>query len=383
MGKNKKNITDISSFSDINQTLKLEQEIVQMSDLSEKAKALLELGLAEAFRKNYEKAIKNLEDAQKLFLQVKNLPQIAICLAELALIHYQKCNDRLIRSLTLLNDAKYLIENHESKAEPEAKILHYYGLIYYFEKRFSEALKYYKNAQKLINQDSLEYAKILDSLSIFYLRVNNNQIAIKCLKDSLKIKRALNNKRELAITGLLLGRYLSSIENYEEAIGYLLEALDITEFCGDYLSTARIQDELAKIYIAQEKYDLAFEYCNKSMTLAKKIDAPLVYAFSSCTLANIKIYTNEPLEAIDFLKNQSEVIFTEYSSIWGYAIVKRIKSSAYQKMGKTKDAIESLHESAQLFREAGINAEVARSYYELSIIYRDSRDIPMALFKRT
>ena len=155
---------------DKDQTLYLEQEIALSNDIDHKAHAMLELGLIEASRKNYEKSVKLLEEAQKYFLEVKNVTKIAVCLGELALIHYQKSSNRLIRSLTLLNDAKYLLESQKSKADFEAlaKIYHYYGIINYSEKHYSEALKYYKNAQELINEDFIEYAKILDSLGIFY-----------------------------------------------------------------------------------------------------------------------------------------------------------------------------------------------------------------------
>ena len=70
--------------------------------------------------------------------------------------HYKNSNDRLIRSLTLLNDAKYLLENSEieNRQEIEALILHYYGIIYYFEKRYSDALKYFKHAQDILDKNS-------------------------------------------------------------------------------------------------------------------------------------------------------------------------------------------------------------------------------------
>ncbi len=378
MDKSNNNLkTDIENSSA--KTLKIEQLIAEEKDICLKATALKELGLIEAFRKNFDKAIIRLEEAQKLFLQEKDYNQIASCLAELAIIYYQNCNDRLIRSLTLLNDAKYLVKNQNLDSEIEAKVLHYYGIIYYFEKRYSEALRNYKNAQKLIDTNCLEYAKILDSLSIFYLRINNNQIALKNLNKSLKIKQNIGNERELAITELLIGRYLSSIENYDTAFIHLTRAHDITFNYGDYLSAARILDELAKIYLAQDKYKDANEYCLQSIDLAEQVNAELVYAFSNCTLALIKINTGNPEEAVEFLNNKIQKLFLKYNSSCGQGHIKRINALAYHKMQKNKVAIENLHIAAQLFKEASSHSEMARTYYELSIIYKESRDIPMAL----
>ena len=108
----------------------------KLENIEDKAQQLLEAGHIEAFRKDYDKAITFIEEAQRIYNERKNIKKIAVCLAELAIIHYKNCNDRLIRSLTLLNDAKYLLENLDQgdKNEIEAKILHHYGIIYYLEK---------------------------------------------------------------------------------------------------------------------------------------------------------------------------------------------------------------------------------------------------------
>ena len=100
-----------------------------------RADAFLELGLIMFFRKEHNRAIKLIENAQKHFSVSKNIPQVASCLAELAWIYYNKRSDNLIRSLTLLNDARYLLEHNEN-TEVRAKILHFYGLISYRENKY-------------------------------------------------------------------------------------------------------------------------------------------------------------------------------------------------------------------------------------------------------
>ena len=82
----------------------------KLENIEDKAQVLFEKGLVEAFRKEYEKAIFCIEEAQKIYNETKDIKKIAVCLSELAIMHYKNCNDRLIRSLTLLNDAKYLLE---------------------------------------------------------------------------------------------------------------------------------------------------------------------------------------------------------------------------------------------------------------------------------
>ena len=361
------------------QILKLEQDVNNIKNDEDRARVLLELGLIEAFRKNYNKAIKYIEEAQKLYLEVKNVIKISICLAELAIIHYKNCNDRLIRALTLLNDAKYLIEKLESeeKDQVEAQIFHYYGIIYFFEKRYSDALKYFQTAKKTLYPDSLEYAKIMDSLAIFYLRADNHQIATKYIKESLVIKAKIGNIRELSITELLYGRYLSNVENYEEAKIHLLNGLKIVESLNDFYTAARIQSELGKIYFELGEYENAEKYCLKSVETAENLKLDIIFAFSSCIYANIQIQRMKPEKALALLE-KVEPIFDEFSSPRGYGFAKQVRSRVYMFMNQTKGALECLHEAVELFKEAEINSEVASCYYELGKIYKQCLDFPMA-----
>lgn len=370
---------DIINTTSAEQILKLEQDVNNIKNDEDRARVLLELGLIEAFRKNYSKAIKHIEDAQKVYLSLKNIVKISTCLAELAIIHYKNCNDRLIRALTLLNDAKYLIENLESddKKQVEATILHYYGIIYFFEKRYSDSLKYFHSAQKVLNPESLEYAKIMDSLSIFYLRADNHQIAIDYIKESLAIKIKIGNIRELSITELLFGRYLSSIENYQEAKIHLTNGLKTVENLNDFYTAARIQSELGKIHFELGEYEISEKYALKSVETAEDLGLDIISAFSSCVLANIRLKKSKPEKALVLL-DKVEPIFNSISSPRGYGFAKQIRAQAYCLLDQTKLALESLHEAVELFKEAENNSEVARSYFELGKIYKQCLDYPMA-----
>lgn len=379
MNNNEKNNTDKNLILNIGEFFELEDKIASCTDNHEKAKLLLKLGLLEAFKRGYDKAIRYIEEAQQHFLEYKDTNGIATCLAEMALIHYQKCNDRLIRSLTLLNDAKCLLENTSDKFEIEAKITHYYGIIYFYENRYSEALKYYKNALKLVNNNCLEYARIQDSLAIFYLRINNYHVAVSYLRSSLDIKKALNNNFELSITEILIGRYLSSIQNFDEASMHFENALNIVKNLGDSTIVSRILDEIAKINLALGNYDLADQNCISSIEYAERINSSFAKAFSQCTLANLYICINKPDDALKMLNNEISPVFSDLGSTRGSAIKKRIEALAYFKKGEFTEAIENMHEAIALFETLKIYPELAKCYHELAIIYQNQADNSMAV----
>ncbi|MCK7521182.1 MAG: tetratricopeptide repeat protein [Ignavibacteriales bacterium] len=350
-----------------------------MNDIWEKAESLLELGKEESFKKNYIGAIKHFEEAQKQFLQCKDSLKIASCLAELALAHYNNNKDRLIRCLTLLNDARSLIDGLENKNYTEANILRYYGIIYYSERRYSESIRYYRNAQRLVEKNSLEYARTLDCLAVFYLRNNDYQVSNKYLKESLKLKIESQNKREILITKLLYGRFLASAENYDEAQSYFKDVLDELSRYGENATTARVQDELAKIYLALQNYEEAENLCVKSIELAQKLDKSLLKAFSYCTLAHLRIIKGNANEALEILKLEVKPIFAKETSVRGFGLLKRLQSLAYYALGDMKQAIEKSHEAIELFKEAGVSIDIVKSYFELSKIYKKADDVSMSM----
>ena len=362
------------------QLIKLEANLDKTKSMDEKAEMLLEFGLIESFRKNYNKSIKYIEEAQKIYNEIKDINKIITCLAELAIVHYKNCNDRLIRSLTLLNDAKYLLENSElkNKQEVEAQVLHYYGIIYYFEKRYSDALKYFKLAQNLLDKNSLEYAKTLDSLAIFYLRTNSYYTAVERMKQSLKIKKNIGNNREISLTELLLGRYLSNIENNEEAKTHLFNGLETVEALGDFHTGARIWGELAKVHFELDDFTNAEKYALKSINLAQKFELKMVSAFSYCILANISIKNNNYENAVKLLETEVEPIFNNFLAPRGQGLAKQIRALIYEKNDQVKQSIECLHEAIELFSDAGSSSEAAKSYYKLGLIYKNASDFPKA-----
>ncbi len=357
----------------------IEQKLMTLQSVEEKAIYMFRLGVIESLKKNYDKAIKVLESAQKLFSEFHDFAMIANCLAELALTHYRKSSSRLIRSHTLLNDAKYLVESQKTpeNIEIEGKILHYYGIISYNERHFPEALKYYKNARSLLNEDSIEYAKITDNLGLFYLRSSNYSIAIRYLNEALEVKKKIDNKYELSNTYLLLGRYHASVENYEKALKHLKKAAEITFKFKDFMTSARAYDELAKVYFILEDYQKALIYCEKSIKLAAQSESKDICAFSFCTKANILVKMDQPSEALNIIQKESEPVFQENHSKRGNALLKQVKARIFNAMGKNEIAIENLHEAIELYQEIELQLEVAKCYYELSLVYKDTQNSAM------
>jgi putative nucleotidyltransferase with HDIG domain len=364
---------------------KSEQEfldkIAAVDDLQQKANLLYEIALVESFKKNYNVALKYLELSQKYYSEIHDIPKVAFCLAEQALIHYYQNRSRVIRAHTLLNDANYLVINLklEKSFEIKAKILHYYGIISYHERNFAEALDYYKKAVRLINTESLIYAEILDSMGLFYLRSSNYHVANKYLQESIKIKSAKDNHLATASTRILIGRFYFNTETYDKAITELETALAITESYFDILTSLRIYDEIIKTYLMIDDLQNAEKTLQKAFAIADEYDETGVYAFLCCTYANLLLNKKDVEKAKNVLNSKVKNIFDKLNSYRGLALVKQIEAQIYNHNNNGQSAVDALHEAIEHYRTIKLHHEEAKCYFELAKTYQNLNDTNMTV----
>lgn len=361
------------------------QNLVNKSESSDdncpieiRADAYFELGLILFYQKDQTKAINFIENAQKYYSKLKNTIKVASCMTELSWMYYCKHPENLIRSLNLLNDAKYLLEVDENY-DIKTKIYHYYGLISYREKKYAEALNYFKKAQNLPLKDPVQLAKVEDSLGVHYSRIGDFQVAINYFKSSLKKKYDLKNWREIAITQQLLGRLYLRLDDLENSKYHLNTALEISKSLGGSKKLCRLYCDLAKIFYIIGEYDKSEEYCISSIKLAKENSDSFAYAFAYLEYSNLLIMKGQPKEVLDTINSEINPIFNKNNSIRGLAYTKRQEAKCLYACKSYAKALERFHESLEMFKDTGYTIEIAKSHLELSNLYKLLNEDKLAL----
>jgi len=348
------------------------------NDKHSQATDLLNTGISELFKKNYDNSIEFIEKASELFSEINDLSNVALCNAELAIAYYKKSSKNLSKSYLLLYKANDICKNIPQYKNVGAKVTHCFGKLYFYEKQFTEALVYYTKALKQAEDNSLELANIYESIAIFYLRFNNYQISHIYTQKALNIKTEIGNKTELAFTELLYGRSLLNIEDYDNASIHLNNALTLSEeFKSDFFR-ARILEELAKINIYTENYDDAENYCKEAITVSQCTDSKLLIAFSLSTLAYIKALKWQNDKALEII-SQVTPIFKESNLIRGEAYLYQSKGIVCLNMGHPDKAIEHFDNCRKIYEKLAITKELARSHFYLAKAYKQKRDIQSSL----
>lgn len=355
--------------------------IPKNTEYDDNASNFLYSAMVECFKKDFDNAINFLEEAEKLFLESDDTLNIALCNAELAIVQYEKLNSNLKNSYLLLSKATEILEKVPVKSsitEAEARITHYYGKLKYYEKQFTDSLIFYIKALKQADNNGLEYAKILDSLAIFYFRLNYQQFSLRYLYESLAIKRKLNNKTELAYTEFVLGRYLLSIENYESASIHLNTALVLSEEVGLSCFNSRIFEELSKIHIYIEDLHTAEKFCEKAIqaAISNKNDTEL--AFCQTTYAYILALKKSNDKAKETIIKARKLFYT-LNLHRGNAFLDQINGIISLNTGNTDEAVDKFNSSIEKFKNLGINKEIAKNYLYLATAHKQVNNIQSSL----
>jgi len=126
-------------------------------------KNLVKRAIYNFLNKSYNECITLILEAQELFIQQKSSENISVCLSIIGLVDYLQNKTRYVKSLTYLNDAKYLANCTNNLT---ANLINEFALgdIDFSEKDSCMAIIHYKNAKKFAQKfDEYELIKPLEA----------------------------------------------------------------------------------------------------------------------------------------------------------------------------------------------------------------------------
>lgn len=165
------------------------------------------------------------------------------------------------------------------------------GLCYFELNDHEKALEFYQQAleinERLDNKTSL--AVIYNNLGLLQGDEGNFDLALEYHNKALKLRRELDYKIEIANSLNNIGRLHMQQGNNEIAIDYLNRALNVNNNEDRDLSSI-IQENLTKLYIADEQYDQALVHAKETLALSEEYGTKLGEKIAYELLA--KIYEN-------------------------------------------------------------------------------------------
>lgn len=343
-----------------------------------------EKGLVFKYRKEYLKSIEELEVAYRLFGEIKQYYYAIKSLTELAWLKY--CHDRpdgVAKSARIFKEAKKSIEQlsaHPKYGELKAHYLHYQGLVKYRETNVADAMKDFMQAKSLCHRNDLEKARVLDSLAIHYENIHDYQRAIHALEEALHIKKVNDALYEESISSEILGRIYNLKEDYLKAEECLMKASNLSQQTNDMPRFYRLQADLVKVFIHQNKTDKALSLCENILKYfhnENKVKSPLLLALYY--KAFILFKQNHFQTSREILSSELIPLSREKEHYKSLGMSIRLLGKMDFSENSDTRAIQTVSEAMGIFREHHILDELAETYLELGNMYCDIQEDKLAL----
>lgn len=241
------------------------------------------------------------------------------------------------------------------------------GWIYFLQGEYPKALDFYNQAITLSreNKDSLNEAKALERLAVWYIEKEDNDKALELLmksseinrqrqylpahryalacdyfdiglvftnKDDFATAREFYNKSRLLFEKLKLTHELSDCyfnlgeidlfeKKYQEALDCYLKGLGIDEKLGNKRNITSDYGMIGELYVEMDNLDEAERFFQQSISLAKEINAPVELASAYHNLGLLYKQKGKKNNAREYLRLAQEIYL-------------RIDEANYQKIKK-------------------------------------------------
>ena len=196
------------------------------------------------------------------------------------------------------------------------------------------------------------------------------QQAISFLQQSLDIQCQIGDRRGEANSLNNLGNAYNSLGEYQQAIAFLQQQLEIARQIGDRRGEANSLNNLGSVYLSLKNYQKVLEYCQQSANLYREINQTHREIISLNNIATACYHLKQWQSALDCNQRILE-ISREKNDVEGEVKCLLTIAAIYEQQGDIKAAFTIRNQATQLLiAEKGIDALPAhplfKSWFKLS-----------------
>lgn len=246
------------------------------------------------------------------------------------------------------------------------------GKIYFVQKDFVEALKYYDEALNNLEDSTKSsfYALIISSISEIYLISGIYDKAFESYMSLLNYYRSINDKKGEAYTLSYIGDTYVDLQSGQNALKYLNEALAIAVEINDEERISFVLNSIGGVYVDIYNDNLkAEEYYEKALELSEKINYVLGIAKAYHNLGLVHYNRKELDEALEYHKKSLDIVVKSGINeglVYNYNSLAKI----YLELDKVDSAVEYFYKSLEVAKKEQITLMISENYKGLSDSYK-------------
>ncbi|MFM7389130.1 MAG: HD domain-containing phosphohydrolase [Vampirovibrionales bacterium] len=267
---------------------------------------------------------------------------------------------------------------HKGSLAIKANLLYYKGVIHSDKQNYGLALRFYREALTYTDSESLQAAKIYDSMAKHYERTGSFAQASQLLRHSLQIKESLGIIHEQAHSNELLGQLALVVENVSEAEFHTEKALALAKQLNDTERVGRLNNELLKICILNKQLKKAEALIVQLELDNKELKHWVNYATTLVYKAFLKYRYHEFEESYELLSMMALPLLENYTNEVIYGVAYRLLGALCYTFGRRREALEHLVTAITVFKRLRNHTELAKTFFEQGKLYHDMNHYGLA-----
>jgi tetratricopeptide (TPR) repeat protein len=394
-----------------------EHLIDSLNFTSGKAELLYFKGNIGLLNSDYEKAIKNCNQAVKLYESLKDKKGLSYSLNSLGIAYYylgdypkaiefyeesaaidKKMNDLAGVSASLDNigniyadqgNYKDAISNYLKSKEIKSKlddslglvtIYNNIGSVYGEQNDYPRALENFNKAldifSKIKVKNEAEKIDLIANIAAIYQDQKSYDKAAKYYNEGLEISRKLNDKRGLVFCLNGMGFIYKAQTKNQEAYALFKEALEINNAINDKRGVAESLNHLADLQLRFKNDAKALEYYNQALEINKEMNLPIGECWSFSGIAKVYIYRKQYKKALDFAL-KAEGIAENFEFLNSQRDLAELFSIIHESLGNYKQALAS-HKQFKILNDSLFNKGTIEKLTQLEYEYKYKSELESA-----
>mgnify|MGYP003666173602 CR=1 FL=1 len=224
----------------------------------------------------------------------------------------------------------------------------YLGLISSSFNNRKDALNYFYKAIKINNKVSNYEALVgnYNNLANYYLK-EDVKLALKYYKEAQRLLPKNQSDRKSAIINMNIGLIFSSTDpeffNYDSAVHYYLNSLESFKAINDSINLSNLYNNLGVLYETKDNMEAALDNYQNSISLSTALDDKHDIAKTKMNIGNVLLKQKKYKESLEYYEKSLEL--AEYLGD------PNRKMNLYSNMVKAKMGIGQVEEASVLFQE--------------------------------
>ena len=230
-----------------------------------------------------------------------------------------------------------------------------------------------------ISKEKSLIALTLNTLGYSFYTKRDYDQAILYYKQSLDIREKLNNNEDLIVTNVSIASCYFYQREYSNAILYFEKALHFAEKKTDLQKTANILNNIGLILQNKGDYSEALVYFVRSLKIKEELGEPNAIRFALNSISNVYLALGDVDNATSYAKKSLE-ISDKNNLVKGKAVALTTLASIYNAEKNYNESLMYYEKALVIYEELNDDRGLLRTFFNIAVVHKNLENYDRAMY---